>query len=69
MVNLKHKIIDMHAHFFPDELAQRAVDNLGNYYGLEMHCNGKFDDLIKRAEKAGITKHVVQSTALTASQV
>ena len=66
---MKHKIIDMHAHFFPDELAQRAVDNLGNYYGLEMHCNGKFDDLIDRAKKAGITKLVVHSTALKASQV
>ena len=61
------KIIDVHAHFFPDELAQRAVDNLGIYYGLKMHCNGKFDDLAARAEKAGITKLVVHSTALKAS--
>ena len=63
------KIIDVHAHFFPDELAQRAVDNLGNYYGLEMHCNGTFSDLKARAEKAGIYKLIVHSTALKANQV
>ena len=63
------KIIDIHAHFFPDELAQRAVDNLGNYYGLEMHCNGTFSDLKARAEKAGISRLVVHSTALKANQV
>ena len=63
------KVIDMHAHFFPDALAKRAVANLGDYYHLKMHCNGTFSDLSQRAEKAGITKLVVHSTALKASQV
>lgn len=63
------KVIDMHAHFFPDALADRAVANLGDYYKLKMHCNGTFSDLSSRAEKAGITKLVVHSTALKASQV
>lgn len=63
------KIIDMHAHFFPDAHAKRAVANLGEYYNLEMHCDGTFSDLSQRAEKAGIEKLVVHSTALKASQV
>lgn len=66
---LKHKIIDVHAHFFPDELAQRAVDNLGDYYHYTMHGNGKFDDLMKSAADAGIEKLVIHSTALKGSQV
>ncbi len=63
------KVIDMHAHFFPDALAERAVQNLGDYYGLKMHCNGTYDDLMERAKKADITKLVIHSTALKASQV
>ncbi len=63
------KIIDMHAHFFPEALAPRAVANLGDYYHLEMHCKGTIDDLMDRAEEAGITKLVIHSTALKPSQV
>lgn len=66
---VKYKIIDMHAHFFPDELAKKAVDNLGNYYDYEMHGNGTFDDLLASAESAGIEKLVIHSTALKGSQV
>lgn len=63
------KVIDMHAHFFPDTLAQRAVDNLGDYYNLEMHCTGTYDDLIARAKRHNITKLVIHSTALKPGQV
>jgi len=63
------KVIDMHAHFFPDALAERAVANLGNYYNLKMHCNGTFSDLITRAKDAKITKLVIHSTALKKTQV
>ncbi len=66
---MNFKIIDMHAHFFPDALAKRAVDNLGDYYGLKMHCNGTYADLTARAKEAGITKLVIHSTALKANQV
>lgn len=66
---MDYKVIDMHAHFFPDELAQKAVDNLGNYYNLEMHCNGTYSDLTARAEKAGITKLVIHATALKPGHV
>ncbi len=63
------KIIDVHAHFFPDSLAQRAVDNLGSYYHYVMHGRGTFNDLMDSAESAGVDKLVIHSTALKASQV
>lgn len=63
------KVIDVHAHFFPDALAQRAVDNLGDYYHYEMHGKGTFDDLMQSAGDAGVEKLVIHSTALKASQV
>ena len=38
---MNFKITDVHAHFFPDALAERAVDNLGKYYSYTMHGKGK----------------------------
>ena len=35
------KVIDVHAHVFPDAVAQKAVDNLRTYYSYTMHGNGK----------------------------
>lgn len=64
-----NKIIDIHAHFFPDALAKKAVDHLGNYYKMEMHCDGTFGDLTKRAKNAGVDKIVVHATALKPGHV
>lgn len=66
---MSYKIIDMHAHFFPDALAERAVDNLGKYYGYVMHGKGTFSDLMKSAGDAGVGKLVIHSSALKPSQV
>ena len=66
---MDYKVIDIHAHFFPDELASRAVENIGSYYGLRMHCNGTISDLTQRTKEAGIDKVVIHSTALKANQV
>lgn len=66
---MKTGIIDVHTHFFPDAIAKRAVDNLGNYYSYKMHGNGTFDDLLHSAQEAGVSKLVVHSTALKPEQV
>lgn len=63
------KVIDVHAHVFPDAVAQKAVDNLRTYYSYTMHGNGKFDDLKASAEEAGIEKLVIHSTATKPYQV
>ena len=63
------KVIDVHTHIWPDKLAQRAVDHVGNYYSYEMHGKGTISDLKISAEKAGVEKFVIHSSALKASQV
>lgn len=63
------KVIDVHAHVFPDAVAQKAVDNLRTYYSYTMHGNGKFGDLKASAEEAGIEKLVIHSTATKSYQV
>lgn len=66
---MNFKITDVHAHFFPDALAERAVDNLGKYYSYTMHGKGTFADLMKSADDAGIARLVIHSTALKPTQV
>ncbi len=63
------KIIDFHAHAFPDAIAQKARDFLEDYYHLPMFGNGRLDHLIESSKEGGITKLVVCSTATTAKQV
>ena len=33
---MSRKIIDVHVHVFPDNVAQRATDNIGKYYNIKM---------------------------------
>lgn len=63
------KIIDFHAHAFPEAVAKRAVANVGNYYDIPMHGTGKIDDLLKSILNAHVDYVVIHSTATKASQV
>lgn len=48
-MNTKRKIIDVHTHVFPDKIAMHAVENVSNYYGVEMDENGTVDGLFEGA--------------------
>ena len=50
MEHKSRKIIDMHAHVFPEKIASRAVSNVGTYYGIEMDGNGTVQGLFNSAE-------------------
>lgn len=63
------KIIDFHAHAFPDAVAQKATANVGNYYSIRMSGTGRLEDLIKSARKAHVDYVVFHSTATRPSQV
>lgn len=63
------KVIDVHTHIWPKQIAQRAVSNVGNYYSYEMHGKGTLDDLIESTKEAGVEKFVIHSSAIKASQV
>lgn len=63
------KIIDIHCHIFPQKIAEKAVESIGNYYSLSMYGEGTLSDLQVQGEKAGVNKFVVHSTATKAEQV
>lgn len=63
-------IIDAHAHIFPDKIAKKATDAIGDFYGIQMtESAGTPDVLLQEGRLAGITKFVVHSTATTVKQV
>lgn len=66
---MNHKIIDFHAHIFPDKVMNKAVDSIGRFYDLKMHGTGSPEDLIFHGSKIGTQYYVVHSVATVPSQV
>lgn len=66
---MKYPIIDCHCHVYPDKIAQRAVESIGNFYDLAMFYDGKASTLVEYGSKAGVKHFVVFSVATTPSQV
>jgi predicted TIM-barrel fold metal-dependent hydrolase len=62
-------IIDFHAHIYPDKIAAKAVENIGEFYRLAMQKRGTVDDLLEAGRTSGIGRFVVFSAAAVAGQV
>jgi predicted TIM-barrel fold metal-dependent hydrolase len=63
------KIIDTHAHVYPAKIADKASENIGQFYHLKMRHSGGVDELRTEAKSAGITRVVINSVATKAEQV
>ncbi len=63
------KIVDFHAHIFPEKIERKAVEFLSGYYSTPIHQLATFDKVMASAEEIGVDKIVVHSTATKASQV
>ena len=63
-------IIDAHAHIYPDKIARRAADAIGQFYELSSMCHdGTLSRLLKRMEIGGIDRALVHSAAMSPQQV
>lgn len=62
-------IIDMHAHIFPLKLAERAAQNIGKFYDIEMSHPGSVPALLEAMARGNIDKALVHSVAMSAHQV
>ena len=58
-------VIDVHAHVYPENLAPKAVKNIGDFYDSRTFGSGTPDDLLSVRQRAPITHFVVHSVALT----
>ena len=67
--NKTYRVIDAHCHIYPAKIAAKAVNAIGNFYGIEMSEDGTADSLIKEGSAVGVERYVVHSTATTVHQV
>lgn len=64
------EIINSHAHIYPDKIAQKATDTIGDFYDIKMqNKSGTVENLLKDGKSVGITGYVVHSVAVTEHQV
>jgi len=67
---MSQKIIDVHAHIYPDAIASKAVASIGNFYDIHTdYKDGTVDALTAICLAAGVDKVVVHGVATTAKQV
>jgi len=66
---MPRRIIDFHAHAFPDALAPKATKLLAESSGVRARLDGTIGDLLRSMDSAGIEKSVVCSIATRPAQV
>ena len=62
-------IIDTHVHIYPDAIAEKAAQSIGDFYNMPVEMDGRLDTLFERGRKAGVTKYLVHSVATTPDRV
>lgn len=63
------KKIDMHAHIFPEKIAEKASASIGGFYDIPMCMDGTLGTLLRTGAAHGLVHYVVQSVATRADQV
>ena len=64
------KIIDIHTHIYPDEIAQKATDSVRNFYSIGCDTmNGTVDMLLEKGKQAGIEKYVILPVGIRPDRV
>ena len=64
------KIIDIHTHIYPDDIAQKATDSVRNFYGIgEGNMDGTEGLLLRRGRAAGISRFVLLPVAIRRDRV
>ncbi|MBQ9097086.1 MAG: amidohydrolase [Clostridia bacterium] len=63
------EVIDFHCHVFPEAVAAKATNNVGNYYGINMHGKGLATELENFNKSFPVKGFVIHSSATTPHQV
>lgn len=66
---MERKIVDFHAHAFHDKIAEKAANNLNEYYGIPLAGDGHFQRVLDSMKENHIAKMVIHATATSAKQV
>ncbi len=68
-MQIQGPIIDCHTHVFPPKIALKAVQTIGNFYGIPMTRAGSMKELRTEAKQFGVEKLLITSTATKTEQV
>lgn len=64
------EIIDAHAHIYPEKIAEKATQAIGDFYDIKMKTDkGTAEKLIEAGKKAGVSRYIVHSCATKPQQV
>lgn len=64
------KLIDIHTHIYPDDIAQKATDSVQAFYGIGSGTmDGTVKMLLEKGQKAGIDQYVILPVALRPDRV
>lgn len=63
------KFIDIHTHVYPQAIAQKAADNVRNFYQIGRNMDGTPEMLLNRGRQAGISQYVILPVAIRADKV
>lgn len=66
---MRQRIIDFHAHIFPEKVAAKATASIGAFYDTGIRHSGLAADLLAQGAKIGIERYIVHSTATRSDQV
>lgn len=66
---MQYTIYDSHAHIYPQKIAIKATNSVGNFYSAGMSGDGTAETLLAFGKEAGISKFVVHSVATAPHQV
>ncbi len=58
-------VTDIHAHVFPDVIAKKATESIGQFYDLPPQRCGTVEQLLHTSGRAGITRSCIYSVAVT----
>ena len=62
------RIIDFHAHIYPDKIAEKATNATGDFYGITPACIGTSEALLREGKRAGIDRFVLLPVATRPEQ-
>lgn len=62
------RIIDFHAHIYPDKIAEKATNATGDFYGITPACIGTSEALLREGKRAGIDRFVLLPVATKPEQ-
>ena len=64
----EYEIYDAHAHIFPEKIATKASQAIGDFYDIKMRYPGDSEKLIESGRKINVKKYLVCSTATVPEQ-